>query len=196
MLFNYNSGLKMVFDRDGAYLPGQLAKIGWKLAPTLNTLSTDPAIEFGQAVKRVVDANGLPYATAIATGDTADKFYGIAVRDVRSQSSVTYTANGTSFIHQYMSGSPISVVRSGYVSVPVQNGTPVIGGKVYVRVTASATNANLPIGGIETAADEGKCVEIPATFESGAYFPMGGSTTTPSATVPTSQCATIFVHLD
>lgn len=197
MLFNYNSGLKESFDRTGNYMPGQEAETGFKLAPALNTLSTEPAIEFGQVVKRAIDGSGLPYATSIAAGDTADDFYGIAYRDVVSQSQVQFGPFSTSYIYTYTPGQPCSVMTGGYICVPVQNGTPAIGGAVYMRVTASTTNTNLPIGGIETAADDGKCVQIPnATFESGPFFPMNGTSVTPTASIPTSQCAVIFLGLN
>lgn len=196
MLFNYSSGLKDTFIRQGSYLPGQIAKTGWKQAPALNTLATEPNIEFGQAVKRAVNDNNLPYATAIESGDAATDLYGIAVRDVVSQSSVTYGANGTSFIYSFANGQPVTILRKGWIAIPVQNGTPTVGGTVYMRVTASDTNANLPIGGFETAADDGKCVAIPATFESVALFPMNGVSTAPTADVATSQTAVIYLDLD
>lgn len=194
MLFNYTSGLTETFNKGGSYLPGQTTKIGYKLAPALNSLDTVPAIEFGQVVKRVIDANGLPYAANIESGDTASDLYGIAMKSVASQSQVVYSGFTKSFISTYVAGQAISVVKAGYITVPVQNGTPVVGGTVYMRVTASTTNANLPIGGIETAADDGKCVALPAVFESGSLFPMNGVTVTPTADIPTSQCASIFVN--
>lgn len=197
MLFNYNSGLNEAFIRTGSYVPGQEAKTGWKLAPALNTLTTNPAIEFGQVVKRAVDGNGLPYATSIASGDTADDFYGIAYRDIVSQSQVAYGPYSTSYIYTYTAGQPVSVMRSGYICVPVQNGTPAVGGTVYMRVSASSSNANLPIGGIEATAEGATTVAIPnATFESGPFFPFNGTSTAPTASVPTSQCAIIFIGLD
>lgn len=195
MLFNYTSGLSEVFNRTGSYVPGQIAKSGWKLAPALNTLSSSPAIEFGQVVKRVVDANGLPYASAIESGDTADVIYGIAVRDVTSQSTLDLGVT-PQYIYSYHPGQAITVLREGYICVPVQNGTPAVGGKVYVRVAANADNANLPIGGIETTLVAGETVELPgATFESGAYFPFNGTSVTPTESIATSQCATIFITL-
>lgn len=193
MLFNYTSGLKDTFDRVGSYVPGQITKSGWKLAPSINTTT---AIEFGQAVKRAVDAAGLPYATAIEAADTAADLYGIAVRDVVSQSQVTFGSFTNSYIAGYTAGQPATILRKGWIAVPVQNGTPVVGGTVYMRVTASGSNAYLPIGGFETAADDGKCVAINATFESGALFPMNGVTTAPTSTVPTSQVAVIYLDLD
>lgn len=196
MLFNYTSGLSDVFNRTGSYMPGQIAKSGWKLAPSLNTLSNEPRIEFGQVIKRAVTDAGLPYATSLVAGDTADAVYGIAIRDVVSQSQADYGAFQASQIFTYFPGQPISVMRKGYIAVPVQNGTPAVGGKVYIRVAANAANANLPIGGIEAAEVEGETVELPnAVFESGAYFPMNGTSVTPDESVATSQCATIYIDL-
>lgn len=196
MLFNYSSGLKDTFIRQGSYLPGQIAKTGWKQAPALNSLANEPNIEFGQAVKRAVTDKSLPYATAIESGDAATDLYGIAVRDVVSQSLVSYGANTTSFIYSFANGQPVTILRKGWIAIPVQNGTPAIGGTVYMRVTASETNPNLPIGGFETAADDGKCVAINATFESVALFPMNGVSTAPDAEKATSQTAVIYIDLD
>ena len=192
MLFNYNSGLKDTFIRGGSYLPGQITKTGWKQVPSLNTVD---AIEFGAVIKRDVSGS-VPVAKVLASGDTAADVYGIAVRDVQSQGQVNYGIFTKSFINSYNPGQGVSIMRKGWIAVPVQNGTPTVGGTVYVRVTASTDNANLPIGGIETSADEGKCVAIKATFESGSLFPMNGITTTPSATVPTSQTAVIYLDLE
>lgn len=195
MLFNYNAGLKETFDRKGAFMPGQIAKTGWKRVEAINTKSTDPRIEFGQVVKRKVE-NKVPYAVAIEASDTADKIYGIAVRDVVSQSQVTFGANTVSYIHDYAAGQGISVMREGYIAVPVQKGTPQIGGKVYVRITASDSNTYLPIGGIEAEADGVKTIELPnAEFVSDAYFPMNGTSVAPTENVATSQVATIFIRL-
>lgn len=194
MLFNYPSGLTENFNRSGAYMPGQITKSGWKLAPSLNTRSQDPRIEFGQVVKRKVTDTGLPYASAIETNDTADKIYGIAVRDVVSQSQADYGAFQVQYIYTYFPGQPITVLKEGYICVPVQNGTPAVGGKVYVRVAANVANANLPIGGIEAVNTPNETVELTgATFESGPLFPMNGTSTTPTQDVATSQCAIIFI---
>ena len=192
MLFNYNSGLKDTFIRGGSYLPGQIAKTGWKQVTSLGTVD---AIEFGTVVKRDVSGT-VPVAKALAASDTAADVYGIAVRDVQSQGQVSYGAYTKSFINTYIAGQPISVMRKGWIAVPVQNGNPTVGGTVYVRVTASTNNTYLPIGGIETAADDGKCVAIKATFESGALFPMNGITTAPSETTPTSKTAVIYLDLE
>ena len=197
MLFNYNSGLSEAFNRVGSYVPGQEAKVGFKLAPALNTLTTEPAIEFGQVVKRAIDSNGLPYATAIESGDTADDFFGIAYRDVVSQNQVQFGPFSTSYIYTYTPGQPVSVMIGGYICVPVQNGTPAVGGKVYMRVSASSSNTNLPIGGIEATAEGATTVELPnVTFESGPLYPFNGVSTSPTATVPTSQTAIIFIGLN
>lgn len=197
MLFNYTSGLSESFNRTGCYMPGQEAKTGFKIAPALNTLSTNPAIEFGQVVKRAIGSNGLPYATSIASGDTADDFYGIAYRDIVSQNQVQFGAFSNSYIYTYTPGQPCSVMTGGYICVPVQNGTPTVGGKVYMRVSTSSSNANLPIGGIEAVAESTTTVELPnVTFESGPFFPMNGVSTSPTASLPTSQCAIIYIGLN
>lgn len=192
MLFNYGSGLKDTYIRTGSYLPGEITKTGWKQAPSLNS---DIAIEFGQAVKRDV-SGAVPLAVNIAASDTAADLYGIAVRDVQSQNQVSYGAYTNSFIYTYTPGQGITVLRKGWIAVPVQNGTPAVGGTVYMRVAANSGNANLPIGGFETSDSSGECVAINAIFESGPIFPMNGTSTTPTASIPTSQVAVIYLNLD
>lgn len=194
MLFNYTSGLTETFNRSGAYMPGQIVKAGWKLAPSLNSLSTEPRIEFGQVVKRALTAGGLPYATSLAVSDTEANVYGIAIRDVVSQSQADFGAFQAQYIYTYFPGQTVSVLREGYISVPVQNGTPTIGGSVYIRNQTNSANQYLPIGGIEATSVSGENFQwTKATFESGPYFPMNGTSVTPSQTVATSQCATIFI---
>lgn len=189
MLFNYNSGLKQVFNRDGSYLPGQKAKTGWKLVESLNS---NQVIEFGQVVKRVIDeTTNVPLATSIVEDDDYTSFYGVALRDVVSQSSSNFNSTNANYITNYYIGCPISVMREGYVSVPVQNGEPYVGGQVYVRVAPSIKNPNLPIGGIEALGDVGNVAWKNVFFKSNGYFAMEGTNNYTTSENPTSQCATI-----
>lgn len=197
MLFNYNSGIKETFNRKGAYLPGQITKSGWKMVDAINSRNSDDAIEFGTVLKRLIDNDTkIPYVTNIVEDDAYTTFYGIAVRDVISQHTTNLASPNANFIKSYYKGETISVIREGYVCVPVQNGTPIPGDQVYVRVKPSLDNPNLPIGGIEAIAALGTVAWKGVTFESGAYFPVKGTNTQPNQTTETSQCATIFINKD
>ena len=96
------------------------------------------------------------------------------------------------FIYKYKNQS-ISVLRTGYVWVPVQdNGTITAGGAVYVRTKADATNTALPIGGIETGADSGDCLAwTGATFTGQVGFPLSATTNGTSSSGLTARVAQI-----
>lgn len=194
MLFNYASGIPENFIRKGGYLPGTIAKTGWKEVESFNSNSVLDPIEFGSVVKRVVN-NGTQYVETIEEDDTNQKFLGIAVNDLTSQSLIDLNYGNPNIIKQYFSGSAISVMVEGYVCVPVQQGTPKVGQPVYVRVMPSLTNPSLPLGGIEALADVGNVEWKNVIFESDAFYPFVGKTNSPTETTATSQCAIIRVEI-
>ena len=188
MLFDYESGIPELFKRKGGYIPGQIAKTGWKRVEPVNSSSPAEAIEFGQVVKRV--PGFAPIVTAIDEDDDPARFFGIAVKDVTSEAVANLNLNNPRYIKQYFSGTAISVMTEGYICVPVQNGNPVVGDPVYVRITPSETNTDLPIGGIETAGVG--CVKWKgARFESDAFYPFKGTNNGTSINGVTSKCAII-----
>lgn len=194
MLFNYKSGLKQILNRAGSYLPGQIADINYKKVESISSTFDDEPIEFGTVVKRVVDTNNIPTVQHIVADDSFTDFYGIAVRDVVTQNNLDISKFEAQIIHGYYAGQTISVMKCGYVSVPVQFGTPTPHTPVWVRVAPSLDNPNLPIGGIEAYGSLG-CVRWKgATFESSSYFPVQGLNTQPTTKTGTSQCATIFIR--
>ena len=190
--FNYASGVGDIFIRSGAYLPGQIAKsTPTTTVEALNTLSSNPAIEFGQVVKRSVDpTTNMPYAEAIETSDTADDLFGIAVKDVTSQAQLT-----DPMVTSYRAGQQISVLTKGYIAVPVHNGTPKVGGQVYVRNTASSSNSSLPIGGIEAgdSTPDGTVAWAGATFETVIAYPLASQVASTSASGITTAVAVIKI---
>lgn len=194
MLFNYASGIPENFIRKGGYIPGTIAKTGWKEVESFNSNSVLDPIEFGSVVKRVVN-NGTQFVETIEEDDTNQKFFGIAVNDATAQSIIDLNYGNPNVIKQYFSGSAISVMVEGYVCVPVQQGTPKAGSPVYVRVMPSLTNPSLPLGGIEALADVGNVEWKNVIFESDGFFPFKGKTTTPTETEATSQCAIIRVEV-
>lgn len=194
MLFDYSSGLKEEFNRKGSYMPGTIAKSPYKICESVNSLSTNPPIEFGIVLKRKVTDNGLPYVTTIEEDDSFTEFYGVAVKDVLSQSSVNRNDFQNQLIYTYIAGYPISVLKSGYVAVPVQNGTPIATHQVWVRVAPSTENPSLPIGGIEAEGSVGCVAWKGVFFESDGYYPLKGTNAGTTTNGTTSVCATIFVR--
>lgn len=88
----------------------------------------------------------------IASGDAATVVYGLTVRPYPAQS----TTNALGASAPPTSG-VIDILRRGFMSVVLDNGTAAKGAAVYVRVTV---NGGLGVGNIETAADSAKCVAV------------------------------------
>lgn len=118
-----------------------------------------PVLTYGIPVK-LVSGEARPFTT----GDDAVVPHGFSVRPYPFQAvSSEALAAGTPNPAQ-----PIDILRSGYMTVKNNAGTPAKGGTVYVRVVDSGSAAQ-PLGGIEAAADSGDCVAI-----TGAMF-MGSA---------------------
>lgn len=114
--------------------------------------SGTPPTAYGRFVKIVAGK-----VQPIASGDAATVVYGLAVRPYPAQSTTNALGASTPPTSGIM-----NVLKRGYMSVPLDNGTAAKNGTVYVRVTV---NGGLAVGNIETAADSGKCVAV-----TGAYF--------------------------
>ena len=99
----------------------------------------------------------------VASGDDATVVYGLLVRPYPTQS----TSNTAQGLGQGAPSTvqPADVMRRGYMSVKCNAGTPAKRSQAYVRVANAATGK--PIGGIEAAADSGKCVAIAGCFFTG-----------------------------
>lgn len=191
MLFDYESGIPEIYKRQGGNYPGQISKTGFERKEAFNSSSPSDRIEFGQVVKRIGGAS--PYVTAISADDTAPRFFGVAINDVLSESIANLDLTNPRLIKQYFSGSVVSVLTEGFICVPVQNGNPVVGDPVYVRIAASETNSALPIGGIETAGTG--CVKWKgARFESTGFYPFISTNNGTSASGVTGKCAIIFLE--
>lgn len=193
MLFDYESGIPEIFMRKGGYLPGNIAKSGWKRVEPMNSASPDTKIEFGSAVKRNIEEVA-PFVSVIEEDDNPSDFYGIAVNDVVSQNQVNFDLSNPKYIANYFSGAGISVLTEGYIVVPIQQGTPIVGEPVYIRVAPSTTNPALPIGGIEALADVGNVALKGVRFESKGYFPFKSTNAGTTANGVTGMCATIYIE--
>lgn len=113
----------------------------------------DADIAAGSVVKIVTNK-----AVAIASGDAAADVFGITTR---SAPAITDASTGN-----LESGNVAGVLRKGFINVVCKQGTPAIGGAVYVRITADTGKL---VGDIETTADSAKCVAI-----AGAVFAVAG----------------------
>lgn len=108
-------------------------------------------VPFGLAV--VYDANKnvvLPTST-----NTAAQFVGVVAREIKT--SLNYLTQG---VGEYAPKDPVPVFMRGAINVKCQNGTPAVGGAVYVRVAANDSYPNAVIGGFEATADSTNTVQL------------------------------------
>ena len=187
-LFNY-SAIKDVYNKNGM-LPGQQGFISGNDQIAVGIANDSDYLENGQVVKIDLTDIKNPQFKAIQASDSATVLYGIVLADVHAQ--IFYTPGRPQFIYRYKNQS-VSVLRTGYVWVPVQdNASITAGGQVYVRVTASSTNTYLPIGGIETSADSAKCVAwTGASFTGQVGYPLTATTNGTSSSGLTAKVAQI-----
>lgn len=100
-----------------------------------------------------------PIGTATNIENTVAQLLGIAVREVKQATDYYPGSGGAS--SQYLPGQPCDVLERGSVTEICQNGTPVAGGPVYLRLALNATYPNAVIGGFEAAADGTNSVLVP-----------------------------------
>jgi len=185
MLFAYNKRFDEALKRGQVFWPGEsIKKFGIQVANIEPIMVAEGTrFEWGEVVVRDADNR----ARKVTATDTGADFMGIVHRNA----SATYSVLSEQ-VTGYAPRLTISVFRGGQegvIAVPVQNvgSTPVaVGGDVYVRVAESATNPDLPIGGIETEAivdetvlwEDAKFAE-PATFpfKDEKYTDASGATT-------------------
>ena len=102
-------------------------------------------LPFGIAL--MYDANGAVVLMQ-GSGVTADRFAGVAGREMRS--ALSYTDQNTG---AYTTGDAGSVFQRGSINVLCQKGTPKRGGAVYVRIIKNTSLPNAVVGGFEAEAD-------------------------------------------
>ena len=198
-IFNYTKGYDVIkFDTIGACLPGYAST----LAPIFASFAgivADDYVENGQLVKVVRDntekMNALTIEGIVAN-DTATAVAGVVMSDLKGQHFINNS--GVQYIYQTAKGQTATVLRNGYIWVPVQNVTPTIakGGAVYMRNKASTTNTALPIGGIESAAASGENVALTNFEFTGLVgFPCTGQNNGTTTTGLTGRTAQVKVSL-
>jgi len=115
-------------------------------------MDTDyPVLRYGEPVKMVSGE-----IRPITTDDVIGDIYGFGVRPYPIQTS-TSEALATATPPTNL---PFDVLRRGYMTVKVQNGTPAKNASVYVRTIEASDPTAQPIGGLECASDGGDCFEI------------------------------------
>lgn len=198
-IFNYTKGYDVIkFDTIGACLPGYAST----LAPIFASFAgivADDYVENGQLVKVVRDTTGKMNALTIkgiVANDAATAVAGVVMSDLKGQHFIN--DSGVQYIYQTAKGQTATVLRNGYIWVPVQNATPTIakGGAVYMRNKASSTNTALPIGGIESAAASGENVALTNFEFTGLVgFPCTGQNNGTTTTGLTGRTAQVKVSL-
>lgn len=198
-IFNYTKGYDVIkFDTIGACLPGYAST----LAPIFASFAgivADDYVENGQLVKVVRDTTGKMNALTIkgiVANDAATAVAGVVMSDLKGQHFIN--DSGIQYVYQTVKGQTATVLRNGYIWVPVQNVTPTIakGGAVYMRNKASTTNTALPIGGIESAAVSGENVALTNFEFTGLVgFPCTGQNNGTTTTGLTGRTAQVKVSL-
>lgn len=198
-IFNYTKGYDVIkFDTIGACLPGYAST----LAPIFASFAgivADDYVENGQLVKVVRDTTGKMNALTIkgiVANDTATVVAGVVMSDLKGQHFIN--DSGVQYVYQTAKGQTATVLRNGYIWVPVQNATPTIakGGAVYMRNKASTTNTALPIGGIESSAVSGENVALTNFEFTGLVgFPCTGQNNGTTTTGLTGRTAQVKVSL-
>jgi len=80
---------------------------------------------------------------------TADNFAGVAGKEIKSQLNYLDQNEGG----KYTNMEAVSVMKRGPISVLVANGTPVLGGPVYVRIALNPSIPTSYIGSFDAVAD-------------------------------------------
>lgn len=198
-IFNYTKGYDVIkFDTIGACLPGYASTLAPIFASFAGIVSDD-YVENGQLVKVVRDTEEKMNALTIegiVANDTATVVAGVVMSDLKGQHFIN--DSGVQYIYQTAKGQTATVLRNGYIWVPVQNATPTIakGGAVYMRNKASTTNTALPIGGIESAAVSGENVALTNFEFTGLVgFPCTGQNNGTTTTGLTGRTAQVKVSL-
>ena len=166
--FSYTN-IKEVFSKVGAALPGHQTVLAPQ--PIVFAAIAKEDVEAGQAVKVSKTSDG---AWQVEKCALAADFAGIVLADVHAQRGV---GNGQQFIYEFKKGSTVSVMRNGYVWVPVEDATPTIAhdGTVYIRIAANASNTAIPVGGLESASVASETASLSGIkFTGNVGFPLTG----------------------
>ena len=112
----------------------------------------EAAIPFGAPL---VYDTAKPAVVAAGAGFTAAQFAGVAGFEVKSV--LTYLGQAAG---QYAPGEPVSVFQRGSINVKCYDGTPALGGAVYVRTAESDTYTTGVVGGFSATNESGSTVAL------------------------------------
>lgn len=184
-IFNYTK-IHDVYKQRGAALPGQITTDAGVI--TVAAIANE-VLYPGQAVELYED-NGV---TKAKNATTAAKFSGIVLEDIHAQVGVQNLKH--QFINEVKAGQEVTVMRHGYVWVPIENATPTIArnGSVYIRTVAGSGKV---VGGLATAADSSNNAALTGIKLTGqAGFPLTGEQNGTTATAITGRTAEVKVEL-
>jgi hypothetical protein len=111
-------------------------------------------IKFGRPVMQET-AGGVTGVVNVTAGFTADRFIGVAGREVKS--ALNYAAQELGAGGVYAPDEAVSVFQRGSISVICSAGNPALGSQVFVRTVAAAGKN---IGDFEAVADGTNSVRI------------------------------------
>ncbi len=96
-----------------------------------------------------------PAVVAAGASFTADAFAGVAGCEIKSALSYLEQQAG-----QYAPSEPVSVFQRGSINVKCYDGTPALGGAVYVRTGTSETYTTGVVGGFSANNESSKTVAL------------------------------------
>ena len=96
-----------------------------------------------------------PAVVAAGASFTAAAFAGVAGCEIKS--ALTYLDQQAG---QYAPGEPVSVFQRGSINVKCYNGTPALGGTVYIRTKTSSTYTTGVGGGFSATKESGSTVAL------------------------------------
>lgn len=109
-------------------------------------------IPFGAPL--VYDTDGVSVVQAGASFAAAD-FVGVAGAEIKSALNYLTPGNG-----EFAPGEPVGVFMRGSINVKCYDGTPALGGAVYVRTAASGTYTTGVVGGFSATNESGSTVAL------------------------------------
>ena len=96
-----------------------------------------------------------PAVVAAGASFTAAAFAGVAGCEIKS--ALTYLDQQAG---QYAPGEPVSVFQRGSINVKCYDGTPALGGTVYIRTKTSSTYTTGVVGGFSATNESGSTVAL------------------------------------
>lgn len=145
--------------------PGTYARTPDDIVTSRKLADDSVSVPFGLALQAKSDNT----YTAVGADFTADKFGGVALRVVKQ--AISYDDQNET---AYNAGDLVNAINRGAVVVTCNNGTPVAGGPVYVRVKANASVADGIVGGFEAAADGTNSVKLTNVQWTNGYVDANG----------------------